>query len=99
METLVLQGLNALVQVVGSVFNVMFFWLPSDPVTEYLNDVSVQAASAQGVAWLNWFVDVRMASSIFAAFVTVLLLFAAFKVVAYIVKFVMSALDAVPFVG
>ena len=99
MDTLFLQGWNFLLGVVGTVFNIVFFWLPNDPLTEYLNDASVQAASAQGVSWLNWFVDVQMFAGVLSAFVTVLLLFAVFKVVSYIVKFIMSALDAVPFIG
>ena len=99
MDVVVLQGWNMILQAVGFVFNLVFFWLPNDPVAEYLNDASVQAASAQGVAWLNWFVDVQMAASLLSVFVSVLLLFAVFKVVSYIVKFIMAALDAVPFVG
>lgn len=97
MEELILQGWNLILQVVGTVFNLVFFWLPTDPLSIYLNDVSVQSASAQGVRWLNWFVDVQLFSAVLGAFVSVLLLFAAFKVLSYIVNFIMSALDAVPF--
>lgn len=98
MEAMVLQGWNAILQIVGAVFNVVFFWLPNDPISEYLNDVSVQAASAQGVRWLNWFVDVEMAASLLSVFVSVLLLFAVFKVVWFVVNLILGALEAVPIV-
>ena len=98
MQELLLGIWGTILGAVGFLFNVMFFWLPNDPVTEFLNDVSVQSASSQGVAWLNWFVDVSLYANVFAAFVAVMLAFAIFKVLTAILNFIFKALGATPFI-
>ena len=95
---MVLQGWNFLLTLVGSVFNLVFFWLPNDPLADYLSSVETQAAMSQGVRWLNWFCDVSLFAGVLSAFVGVLLLFAVFKIVMWVVKFVFAAVDAVPLV-
>lgn len=95
----VLSGWNLVLQAIGFVFNLVFFWLPRDPLSDYLDSLAVQSAASQGISWLNWFVDVDMYAGVLSAFVAILLLFAVFKVVSYIVKFILAAFDAVPFIS
>lgn len=96
MEALVLQGFNALLLVVTNVFNMVFFWLPVDPLAEYLDSVSLAQAAPQALRWLNWFVDVRLFAGVFSAFVTVMLAFAVFKVFMAVIRIIRDAVEAVP---
>lgn len=94
MEELVLSAWDTILSLLGTVFNVLFFWLPDDPLSAYLDSASVQAANAQAVRWLNWFVDVNLAANVFAMFISVLLLFAVFKLMVAVIDFAMKAIDA-----
>lgn len=99
MEELILQGLNILVALISQVFDIIFFWLPDDPLTNLLENWDVvSAANAQAIRWLNWFVDVPFAATVFAGFVWVFLAFAVWKIIKVIINATFKAVEAVPVV-
>lgn len=94
-----MQGVDVLLTGVDLVFDLLFFWLPVDPVRQFVDNWDVvSAANAQAIRWLNWFVDVPFYSTVFAAFVAVFLAFAAWKVIMVIVDATFKAVEAVPLV-
>ena len=52
--------LEMLVEALAQLFNMLFFWLPDDPLSGFFSDLSFTVSSANlGLHWLNWFVDVN----------------------------------------
>lgn len=99
MDVLFMKGLQLLLGVVQTVFDVLFFWLPVDPLRPLIQDWDlVSAANVQAIKWLNWFVDVGFFSTVFGLFVGVFLAFAAWKVIMVIVDWVYRGVESVPLV-
>lgn len=95
MESFLLAAANTLIGFVATVFNIFFFWLPVDPLADYLDSGSVQSAAGQGLSWLNWFVDVGTFAAVLSTFVTILLLFAAYKVLKLVFDLIVQLVQAV----
>ena len=97
MEEVFLTFVKMVLGVVDTVFDVLFFWLPSDPITsQVVNWDVVASANAQAVRWLNWFVDVQFYAEVFSLFIAVFLAFAAWKVIMVIVDITFKGIEAVP---
>lgn len=99
MDTVLYSFFNLVLGIVDGVFDVLFFWLPDDPITSQLQNWDViSAANVQAVRWLNWFVDVQFYSEVFGLFVAVFLAFATWKVVKVVMSLVFKAVESVPVV-
>lgn len=52
--------LDVLVSALTQLFELLFFWLPDDPLAGYLSDLSFTVSSlGTGLHWLNWLIDVN----------------------------------------
>lgn len=98
MEEAVLQAFNLLLSVAVNVFNFLFFWLPVDPLAEYLDSVELASVAPQALRWLNWFVDVELFAGVLFMFISIMLLFAAWRALVLVWGFVRDAVESVPVV-
>ena len=100
METIFYNFLNALIGIITAIFNLLFSWLPSDPLKAVIDNWDVvSSSSATAIRWLNWFVDIPFASTVLSGFVSVFLLFAAWTVILMIVDFIYKGVETANPVG
>ena len=96
----ILEALKVLFSALGGVFDLLFFWLPSDFLLPKINGLqTVVNANAQAIAWLNWFVDIPFFVTVFGLAVAAITLWAGFQIFNFLLKKAIDAIQVVEAFG
>lgn len=79
---------NWLISALGTIFGILFFWLPDDPLANTVNSVHVAICSlGEPLNWLNWFIDVPFFINVFFVVLTALTIYYGFNLAQAILTF------------
>lgn len=80
-------AVNWVVSALGTLFDLIFFWLPDDFISPLISDLEfVVRSNVTAIKWLNWFVDVPFFVAVFGLAVSALLVWTAFRIFDYLFK-------------